>query len=161
MKESSRPIRIGIEGVSYSLTHVPDLVRYGSKPSREIRANQQLGEELKKKLRSFAATTAYAPHQVYIGNITPQELSRLPQPWYDKLIEDAMVKGRFGDLVDQDQFYSLLAGADQFNLVTFEENWFHEHAAKYSNGKPPRLRPLAEVTTLCEQGALRLYSGER
>jgi betaine reductase len=137
------------------------LVRYGSKPSREIRANQQLGEELKKRLRSFAAATAYAPHQVYIGNITPQELSRLPQPWHDKLIEGATAKGRFGDLVNQDQFYSLLAGADQFNLVTFEEKWFHEHAAKYSNGKPPRLRPLAEVTTLCEQGALRLYSGER
>src|ERR687891_168702 len=138
MKESSRPIRIGIEGVSYSLTHVPDLVRYGSKPSREIRANQQLGEELKKRLRSFAATTAYAPHQVYIGNITPQELSRLPQPWYDKPIEGGTAKGCFGDLVDQDQFYSLLAGADQFNLVTFEEKWFQEYAAKFANGKAAR-----------------------
>ena len=84
-KDGLKPIRVGIEGVSYSLTHVPDLVRYGSKPLREIRAQPALGEQLAKRLRDFAAATAYAPHQVYIGNIAPEKLSDLPKPWYEKI----------------------------------------------------------------------------
>jgi glycine/sarcosine/betaine reductase complex component C subunit beta len=155
------PVRVGIEGVFYSLAHVPDLVRYGSKPSREIRANHQLGEELKKRLRSFEAATAYAPHQVYIGNISPAALSTLPQPWYERLIEGASARGGFGDLIDQDQLYGLLAAADQFDLVTFEGKWFQEYAAKFAHGKAARLRSLGEITTLCEKGALPLYSGEK
>jgi betaine reductase len=161
MTDSSKPAHVGIEGVSYSLTHVPDLVRYGSKPSREIRVNPVLEPQLKKQLRSFSAATAYAPHQVYIGNITPAELSNIPKPWYDKLIEGATSEGRFGDLVDEDRFYGLLAGADQFNLVTLEEQWFKEHAAKHAHGKPPGVRPLMEIKALCEKGALALCSGER
>jgi betaine reductase len=154
-------VRVGIEGVFYSLTHVPDLVRYGSKPSREIRANPALEQQLKKQLRSFSAATAYAPHQVYIGNIAPAELSHLPKPWYDKLIEGATSNGRFGDLLDQGRLYGLLAEADQFNLVTLEEKWFQEQAEEHTNGKPARVRPLAEVKTLCEKGALPLYSHGR
>jgi len=38
MAKFIKPVRVGIEGVFYSLAHVPDLVRYGSKPLREIRA---------------------------------------------------------------------------------------------------------------------------
>jgi hypothetical protein len=158
---SSKAVRVGIEGVFYSLAHVPDLVRYGSKPSRELRANTTLEPQLKNQLRSFSAATAYAPHQVYIGNITPAELSNLPKPWYEKLIEGATSNGRFGDLVGQDRFYGQLAGADQFNLVTLEEKWFQEHTARNPNRKPPRLGPVAEITALCEKGALGLYSGER
>jgi len=161
MAEPAKAVRVGIEGVFYSLTHVPDLVRYGSKPLRELRANPELEQQLKNLLRNFNAATAYAPHQVYIGNITPAALNNLPKPWYEKLIEGATCDGRFGDLVDQERFYSLLARADQFNLVTMEEKWFHEHAAKHAVGKAPRLGPLAEVTALYEKGALPLYSSEQ
>ena len=161
MVESSKAIRVGIEGVFYSLTHVPDLVRYGSKPSREIRVNPELERQLKKQLRSFSAATAYAPHQVYIGNITPAELSHLPKPWYDKLIEGATSNGCFGDLVDQDRLYRLLAEADQFNLVTLEEQWFQEHAVQNANTKALRVKPAVDIKALCEKGALGLYAGER
>jgi glycine/sarcosine/betaine reductase complex component C subunit beta len=162
MAEQSKAVGVGIEGVFYSLTHVPDLVRYGSKPSRELRANPALEQQLKDQLRSFNVATAYAPHQVYIGNITPAELSNLPKPWYDKLIEGATSNGRFGDLVDQDRLYYQLAEADQFNLVTLEEKWFQEHAAKLANGKTLRVGSLVNITALCEKGgALGLYSGER
>jgi len=158
---SNKAVHVGIEGVFYSLAHVPNLVRYGSKPSREIRANPVLEQQLKNHLRSFGAATAYAPHQAYIGNITPDELSRLPKPWYSKLIEGAASNGRFGDLVDQDRFYGQLAGADQFNLVTLEEQWFQEHAAKSTNGKTVRVGSVVEFAALSEKGALSLYSGER
>jgi betaine reductase len=161
MSDLAKPVRVGIEGVSYSLTHVPDLVRYGSKPLREIRANPGLGEQLAKRLRDFAAATAYAPHQVYIGNIAPEQLGDLPKPWYEKLIEGATPRGRFGDLVDEERFYALLVGADQFELVTFEQNWFRERAARHSIGRTPRLRSLSEIQAACDKGALPLYSSER
>jgi betaine reductase len=157
----SNAVRVGIEGVFYSLAHVPDLVRYGSKPSRELKTNPALDQQLKNRLRSFSAATAYAPHQVYIGNITPAALSHLPRPWYEKLVEGAVANGRFGNLVDQDRFYTLLAEADQFKLVTFDEKWFQEHGAKHANGKPAHVRPLSEMKILCEKGALGLYAGER
>lgn len=160
MADSSNPARVGIEGVFYSLAHVPDLVRYGSKPAREIRSRPSLVDDLQKRLRTFTDSAAYAPNQVFIGNITPEELSSLQKPWYEKLIEGAVGDGRFGDLCDQDRFYCLLAAADQFNLVTLEEKWFQHHAANYINGKGLRLRPAAEVEALCDQGALPLYSGE-
>src|SRR5687767_14778895 len=101
----SQPVRVGIEGVFYSLTHVPDLVRYGSKPLRELCASPSLGERLASRLRDFSAATCYAPHQVYIGNMAPERLSELPQPWYERLIEGATAQGRFGELVDQKDFY--------------------------------------------------------
>jgi len=159
MSDSSKAVRVGIEGVFYSLTHVPDLVRYGSKPSRETKANPGIGEALKDKLRSFPEAAAYAPHQVYIGNVTPEDLSGLPKPWYEKLIEGASVQGRFGDLVDQSRFYSLLAASDQFDLVTFEEKWFQEHAGGGPpNGRKRRLRSIAEIKGLCDKGAFQLCS---
>ena len=158
MQQSSNPVRVGIAGAFYSLTHVPDLVQYGSKPAREIRTNPALRQELEQRLRSFSAATAYPPHQVYIGNATPDDLSHLGKPWYEKLIEGARNHGPFGDIVNQEMFYGLLAGADQFELVSFEEKWFQDHKAKYGNRRQPRVRSSAEIKALCDKGALPLYS---
>jgi glycine/sarcosine/betaine reductase complex component C subunit beta len=160
-KSNSQPVRVGIEAVFYSLAHVPDVVRYGSKPLRELRANPGLNENLARQLRDFSAATAYAPHQVYIGNITPEQLSELPKPWYEKLIEGAAAQGRFGELIDQDKFYGLLAGADQFDLVHLNEKWFQQHAALFSLLRAPRLSPSPEIKARCAEGALALYSGEQ
>jgi hypothetical protein len=161
MQEFAKPVRVGIEAVAYSLAHVPDLVRYGSKPLRELRAKPGLAENLAKRLRDFSAATAYAPHQVYIGNIAPEKLSELPTPWYEKPIDGATAQGRFGELVDQRTFYALLAGADQFDLVRFEENWVQQRAALFSRGRAPRLCRLPEIEARCAKGALPLYSGEQ
>ncbi|MGN6731210.1 MAG: glycine/sarcosine/betaine reductase complex component C subunit beta [Candidatus Binatia bacterium] len=160
MAEFIKPVRVGIEGVFYSLAHVPDLVRYGSKPLREIRANPALGHELHQKLRDFSAAVAYAPHQAYIGNIAPEQLSDLPKPWYEKLIEGATFQGRFGELVEQNRFYVLLAAADQFDLVSLENGWFHNQGAQ-PNVRTPKLHSTTEIQSLCEKGALPLFSGER
>ena len=100
MPDRTKPVRVGIEGISYSLTHVPDLVRYGSKPLRELRAQPALRSQLAKHLRDFRAATAYAPHQVYIGNIGPEQLSDLATPWYENLIEGATGEGRFGNWLE-------------------------------------------------------------
>ncbi len=160
MQGSIKPVRVGIEGVSYSLTHVPDLVRYGSKPLRELQARPELREQLSKRLRNFAAATAYAPHQVYIGNLAPEQLAGIARPWYEKLIEGATPQGRFGDLVEEERFYALLAAADQFDLVAFEERWFGEQGARHVIGRVPRVRSSQEIQSLCDKGALPLYAGE-
>ncbi len=161
MPDRTKPVRVGIEGISYSLTHVPDLVRYGSKPLRELRAQPALRPQLAKHLRDFRAATAYAPHQVYIGNIGPEQLSDLATPWYENLIEGATGEGRFGDLVDQDKFYAQLGRADRFELVMFDEKWFRDCAARHSTARLPRLGSSAEIETRCTKGALPLYSAEK
>ncbi len=151
--------RIGIESVYYSLAHVPELVRYGSKPSREIRARPELATALQSALRSFSEATAYPPHQVYIGNITPDALSSLPRPWYEKLVEGAMPQGSFGDLVDQESFYCMLGAADQFNLVTLDEDWYRKFTTKQRTGGKIRLKPPEGIRSLSGKDALPLYSG--
>ncbi len=115
--QHSIPNRVGIEGVSYSLAHVPDLVRFGSKPMRELRGNPALGRRIgagfcvifqrRRLTRRIRFTSAIS---------RPETLRDLPQPWFEKLIEGATAQGRFGDLVDQSKFYALLAGADQFRF---------------------------------------------
>ena len=156
-----KPVRVGIEGVSYSLTHVPDLVRYGSKPLREIHAKPALGSQLSGHLRDFNAAIAYAPHQVYIGNIAPERLTELAKPWYEKLIEGATAEGRFGALVDQNAFYGQLGLADRFELVRFDERWFGELPARPRMDRAPLLCSSAEIEERCIKGALALYSGDR
>ncbi len=161
MKESPKAIRIGIEGVFYSLAHVPELVWFGSKPAREIAANPGLDEKLKNRLRSFAAAVGYAPNQVFIGNLTPEELRSRKEPWYENLIEGATAKGRFGDILNQDTFYALLAKADQFKLVSFDDAWFAHHSTQSVDYKRLQLRPAREIELLCQKGALPLRSGQR
>ena len=159
MQETSNPVRIGIEGVFYSLEHVPELVRFGSKPAREIAANSNLDERLTGRLRSFSAAVAYAPHQVFIGNLSPEELRERKQPWYEYLIDGAAAKGRFGDLVGQESFYALLAQADQFKLVSFDEAWAAYQSNLFASPKPGQLKSAGEIVGLHQKGALPLRSG--
>lgn len=159
MGETTTPIRVGIEGVFYSLAHVPELVRFGSKPAREIAVNSSLDERLTGRLRSFGAAVAYAPHQVFIGNLTPEALRERKQPWYENLIDGAAAKGRFGDLVDQESFYALLAQADQFKLVSFDEAWVASQSSLFASPKPGQLKPAGQIAALCRTSALPLRSG--
>jgi betaine reductase len=154
-------MRVGIEGVFYTLAHVPDLVRFGSKPAREIIADPKLGQALQNSSRSFAGAVAYPPHQVYIGNKTPAELSELPQPWYQNLMADASPHGRFGDLVDQASFYCMLGAADQFELVTLEESWLNAQGQSHAHRRKIRTKPLAYIETLCSSGGLPFYAAGR
>ena len=56
-----------IHGCSLVLAHAPDLVRHGSKPTRE-------GADLAGSLRTYEDALGYPPHQVFIGNLSPDEL---------------------------------------------------------------------------------------
>jgi betaine reductase len=105
-------VRAGVLGAGLVLEHVPDLVRYGSKPQRE---RPQLDRLLRAR-RTFEQALAYPPHQAFIGNLRPEQLWELPRPWWSR-DGGGERRGPFGELMPEREFYELLAELDQFGLV--------------------------------------------
>lgn len=60
---------------------------------------------------------SYPPNQVYIGNLHPDRLHDIPQPWYEHPIRDASRFGTFGEILPEDAFYGWIKMADDFDLV--------------------------------------------
>ena len=102
------------------LVHVPDLVRYGSKPWRETSRRDQAPGDVFTNLRSFDEVVDYAPNQVFIGNLPPENLGEIPSPWYENSLAGASPEGAFGEILSQNSFYSLLEAADQFGLIMLD-----------------------------------------
>ena len=102
---------------SYALFHVPDLVRYGSKPSRQIARDPEQLAAIQAQLRGYASVVAYPPNQAFIGNLAPEALENIERPRYRQPMESARESGRFGQIFPQAAFYARLAAADAFNLV--------------------------------------------
>jgi hypothetical protein len=105
--------RAAVVGASLVLEHVPDLVPYGSKPSREAHRL----EEIRAALRTFDDAVAYAPNQVMIGNLRPEDLWDRPRPWWGHEVPDACEAGQWGYVMGQRAFLDLLASVDRFELV--------------------------------------------
>jgi glycine/sarcosine/betaine reductase complex component C subunit beta len=101
-----------IHGCSLVLAHAPDLVRHGSKPARE-------GVDLNGSLRSYDQALAYPPHQVFIGNLRPDELWRIERPWWRHPVE-ARREGPFGELIPQAELYRRMQEADAFQLLRLD-----------------------------------------
>ncbi|MEP6759597.1 MAG: DUF5940 domain-containing protein [Actinomycetota bacterium] len=107
------PRRAAVTHASLVLEHVPDLVRYGSKPSREPAKL----EAIRQASRTFDDAVAYAPNQVFIGNLPPEDLWERPRNWWQHTVEGASPGGTTGDITPQSDFYELLAEVDRFDLV--------------------------------------------
>jgi glycine/sarcosine/betaine reductase complex component C subunit beta len=105
--------RAAVIATSLVLDHVPDLVRYGSKPRRE----STRWPEIAPSLRSFDDAVAYPPNQVVIGNLRPEDLWDRARPWWKQPVGDASPEGPSGDIGTQDAFYRALAEADRFELI--------------------------------------------
>ena len=105
--------RAAVTHASFVLEHVPDLVRYGSKPSREPAKL----DALHAASRTFEEAVGYAPNQVFIGNLPPEDLWDRPRNWWQHAVEDASPGGTTGDIMPQADFYELLAEVDRFDLV--------------------------------------------
>jgi len=106
-----------IKGAACLLAHTPGLVRHGSKPSRELPSEGPLPEEFTRALRPYAAAVAYAPNQTFIGNLAPDALAELPQPWWQHPLEGATAEGPFGVILPEALFLGWLQAADDFELV--------------------------------------------
>ncbi|HEY2552077.1 MAG TPA: DUF5940 domain-containing protein [Streptosporangiaceae bacterium] len=108
--------RAAILAASMTLQHVPDLVRYGSKPARE----QARIPELLAALRTFDEAVGYLPHQVFIGNQRPEYLRQAARPWWGSSTA-GQAAGRSGEIMPQAAFYELMAEVDQFGLLRLKE----------------------------------------
>ena len=109
-----------VKSVGYIMVHIPDFVRYGSKPVRDIEADPTLLEKVSKSVRTYEDAVNYAPNQVFIGNMHPDDLKQVQKPWYNHLLAKGERKGKFGEIYPEDEFYAWLKIADDFNLILLE-----------------------------------------
>ncbi|MEE9199611.1 MAG: glycine/sarcosine/betaine reductase complex component C subunit beta [Dehalococcoidia bacterium] len=112
-----------IKGITYCLAHVPDLVRHGSKPSRDIPKDPALLDTLLQHWRGYEDAVAYPPHQVFLGNLRPDDLKEVPQPWYENPIRDGGRFGPYGEITPQEEFYGWMKISDQFELMLLEKGF--------------------------------------
>jgi hypothetical protein len=114
-----------IKATSYIMVHTPDMVLHNGSTQTTERIVNPESEYLKKlpgHIRSYEDAVAYAPNQTYIGNMTPEELRAIPQPWYDKKVGGGRY-GKFGEIMPQDEFYLLMQICDVFDLIKLERSF--------------------------------------
>lgn len=105
------------------LVHTPSFVRYGSKPSREIAASAEpLLPTIERHLRPYEDVVEYPPNQVFIGNLHPDRLNQIEQPWYEHPLEGASRFGVYGEITPEEEFIGLLKYADEFDLLWLEKD---------------------------------------
>lgn len=109
-----------ITAVANVLAHAPGLVRYGSKPVRDIAQEPTTLTAISAHLRSYEDAVAYAPNQVYIGNLEPEALREVSRPWFETLNRGARSEGAFGGLIAETELFGLLKLCDRARLVQVE-----------------------------------------
>jgi len=89
-----------------------------------VNPNSEYLKELPSHLRSYEDALAYLPNQTYIGNMHPDELGQIPQPWTDARKEGLNTRtGKYGEIMPEDEFYLLMQACDVFELVRLEKNF--------------------------------------
>jgi betaine reductase len=121
-------------------------------------------------VRSYEESVAYAPNQVFIGNMKPTDLAGVPAPWYRNPVEPK-TDGLFGEIMTEMDFYGLLKICDRFDLVELSSHiapLIKEHLqAKemFDAAQLDRLDkslPVAEIQALIDKHtALGLYDGDK
>ncbi|MEK7875308.1 MAG: glycine/sarcosine/betaine reductase complex component C subunit beta [Pseudomonadota bacterium] len=112
-----------VKECAFVLVNVPDFVRYGSKPMRDLEENPALLPDIERSLRTFEQVIGYGPNQVFVGNMHPDELHDLAQPWYTNLLIAAGRQGPFGEIMPEEEFYGWLKIADAFDIVSLEQSF--------------------------------------
>lgn len=155
-----------IRGVSCVLAHTPGLLRYGSKPTRELAKDERtVLPRLQQHLRSFDDAVAYPPNQVFIGNRTPESLWDVPEPWWRNGQSGATRRGPFGQIVSESAFWGLLRMADEFGIVDIERRYLDASAAElrstdlWSDAELERVTRTAAATT-GKDGSLGLHGAD-
>ena len=156
-----------IRGVRYFLAHTPGLVRYGSKPSRDLLADPGLSNTIHTHLRSYGEAVGYPPNGAFLGSIYPDELAQLDRPWY-QLNGGGNRWGPHGEIMPEEEFYGLLKICDAFDLVWLEEGFTKSVAKTLSDHPlvsekdiealgPGHLQSSIEARTSGQEDAIPLY----
>jgi len=122
-----------IKDVGYVMVHVPDFVRYGSKPIRDIEDNPATIKEIDRHLRSYEDVVNYAPHQVFIGSMYPDDLRNVSKPWYEHQLSDGKRNGPFGEIMPEDEFYGWMKVADDFDLLWLDPQFIEQIKDKFAS----------------------------
>lgn len=124
-----------VKAAGYILVHTQDMIMHnGTTQTVEMSANPE-SEYLKavpKHLRTFEEVINYAPNQVYIGNMTPDELAEIEKPWVGKDVVNATRQGRFGEIMPQEEFILMIKNADVFDLVMLEKEFVASFKDQYA-----------------------------
>ena len=111
-----RPV---ITNASYVLINTPDMIVHNGTTCMTEKITNPDSEFLKtieSKIRTYEEVVNYAPNQVYIGNMKPEALRDIPEPWCNTPIEGTR-EGKYGSIVPQDEFIAMLKVSDAFDLV--------------------------------------------
>lgn len=119
-----------VKAVTYFLAHVPNMIRHGSKPARDIPESPALLENVLSHLNPFEEAVAYPPNQVFIGNLDPDDLMDTPTPWYQNGIADASRQGPFGEIMPEEEFFGIMKICDEFDLLLLEEAFLKAVASR-------------------------------
>ena len=123
-----------LKSAGYALVHTPEMILHnGATQSTEKLTNPDSDylKNIRDSYRSYEEVISYAPNQVYIGNLTPEELKKIPEPWYNNKIE-AKREGKFGEILPEDEFLILIKICDKFDLVLLEESFLKTASEKYN-----------------------------
>ena len=115
-----------LKAAGYILAHTPDMVIHNGTTQtteRVVNPDSEYLKVLKDHLRTYEQVVKYPPNQAYIGNITPEELGQYEMPWYDKETPSASKYGKFGEIIQQEEFIGLMQICDVFDLVKLERNF--------------------------------------
>ena len=115
--DNTRPV---VKAVTYFLAHVPNMTRHGSKPSRDLPLDPDLKDRFLNHLNPFEKAVAYAPNQVFIGNLDPDDLYDMPAPFYQNDVPDASRFGSFGEIMPEEEFIGMMKVCDEFDIILLE-----------------------------------------
>ena len=143
-----------IQNTGYVLAHAPALLEHhGSSAcqAREINPDDEYLKQIKSHLRSFEEVVSYPPNQCYIGNITPDELGALEKPWF-KTSGSKQTQGKFGEIVSEVLFYTVLDYVDVFELTAFTAEFVEKARAEAQNhNRLKNLSLFSQTNVLTEQ----------
>ena len=114
-----------VSAVRVFMAHAPGLVRYGSKPTRDIARDPSVGTAIAAALRSWEAARDYPPNQVFLGALGPDALHELPRPWFGAT-RIGQRRGAHGELMPEAEFVALLKICDAADLVSLESGFVAE-----------------------------------
>lgn len=124
-----------MKGNAYTLIYTPSLlVGMGTTQTSERRANpnSEYLQQIPEHLRTYEECVAYAPNQVYIGNMHPEFLNTVAKPMWQKenLLANASRDGKYGEIMPEAEFLGMIKIVDSFDLVMLETSFMAEVSEK-------------------------------
>jgi len=136
------------------LVFTPELaLHYGNTPYMERRAkpDSEFLAALPGRAQTYEEAARYAPNQVFIGALSPEELAERPPNRLEHPEPAPVRDGPFGELMPEDEFLGLMDLCDVFDLIWLTEDfagqararletrdfWTPEQLARLEKGHPP------------------------